>query len=200
MARALQPLVVETAARALAGDRRLGHGDCAERLAHPKSGHDPRHVCYQALRQVAHLGARIGDDLLALAVIELLRHRKCLAGRPAEARGAEFLQRRQIVQLGWPLSLILDAYPKRALEALSQISNLLSNLAPNNPVLRRVPHLELAARNLCGGDNFEIGEWHEVPDFQLALADNCQGRRLHAANPDYSPRALTQDDSRGAGE
>jgi hypothetical protein len=33
MARALQPLVVESAARALADDRRIGHGDRAERLA-----------------------------------------------------------------------------------------------------------------------------------------------------------------------
>jgi hypothetical protein len=36
----------------------------------------------------------------ALAVIELLRHLQRLAGRPAESRAAEFLQRRQIVQLG----------------------------------------------------------------------------------------------------
>jgi hypothetical protein len=33
-----------------------------------------------------------------------------------------------------------------------------------------VPHLELAARNLCGGDNFKVGEWHEVADFKFALA------------------------------
>src|SRR5450756_783124 len=200
MARTLQTLVVETATRALADDRGLGHGDCAERLAHPQSSHDPRHVCYQALRQVAHLGTRIGDDLLALAVIELLRHRKCLAGRPAEARGAEFLQRRQIVQLGWSLPFIFDAHRKRALEALSCIDYVLGNLAPDDSVLRRVPHLEPASRNFRGGDNFKIGEWHEVADFQLALADNCQGRRLHSANPDYSPPALTQDDRRGARE
>src|SRR5664280_576228 len=104
------------------------------------------------------------------------------------------------MQLGWPLPLILDTHSKRALEALSRIGNFLSNLAPDNPVLRRVPHLELAARNLRGGDNFKIGEWHEVPDFQLALADNRQCRRLHPADTDHSPRALTQDDGRGAGE
>jgi hypothetical protein len=49
-------------------------------------------------------GARIGDDLFALAIIELLRHLECLAGRPAETRTAQFLQRRQIMQLGRPLS------------------------------------------------------------------------------------------------
>src|SRR6266403_1850545 len=42
----------------------------------------------------------------------------------------------------------------------------------NNSVLRRVPHLELPTRDLRGGDNFKIGKRHEVPDFQLALADN----------------------------
>src|SRR5450759_523448 len=138
----LQPLVVETAARTLADDRRLGQGDCAERLAHPQSRHDPRHVCYQALRQVAHLGARVGDDLLALAVIELLRHRKRLAGRPAKARAAEFLQRRQIVQLGWPLPLVLDTYAQRALEPLSGVDDGLGNLTLEDSFLRRMAHLE----------------------------------------------------------
>ena len=104
------------------------------------------------------------------------------------------------MQLGWPLPLILDAHGKRALEALSRIDDVLRNLAPDNSLLRRVPHLELAARNFRGGDNFKIGDWHEVPDFQLALAHNGQGRRLHPANPDHSPRTLSQDDGRGAGE
>ena len=91
MARALKALVVESAARAPADHRRIGHGDCAERLTHLQSGHDLRYVRYQALRQVAHLSARIGDDLLALTVIEFLRYLKRLAGRPAEARTAKLL-------------------------------------------------------------------------------------------------------------
>ena len=169
-------------------------------MAHLQSGHDLRHVRYQALRQVAHLGARIGDDLLALAVIELLRHLERLAGRPAEARAAEFLQRRQIVQLGWSLPLVLDAHAKRALETLSGVDDGLGNLTLENSLLRRVAHLELAARNFRGGDNFKIGDWHEVPDFQLALAHDGQGRRLHPANADHPARALPQDDGRGAGE
>src|SRR6202011_1681411 len=93
-----------------------------------------RHVLYQALRQVADLGAGIGDDLLALAVIELLRHLKRLGSRPTEARTAKFLQRRQIVQLGWSLPLFLDAHAKRALEAPSRIDDVLGNLAPDNPL------------------------------------------------------------------
>jgi hypothetical protein len=102
------------------------------------------------------------------------------------------------VQLGRPLPLILDAHDKRAFEALRSIDYILSNLASDNPVLRGVPHLELAARNLRGGDNFKIGERHEVANFQLTLANNCQGRRLHSANADDPPRALPKNDGRGA--
>jgi hypothetical protein len=68
-----------------------------------------------------------------------------------------------------PLPLIFDAHSKRALEVLSCIDYVLGKLAPDNSVLRRVPHLELASRNLRGGDNFKIGNWHEVPDFQLTV-------------------------------
>ena len=98
------------------------------------------------------------------------------------------------------MPFILDANGKRALEAPSRIGNVLRDLPPDNSVMRRVPHLELAARHFCGGDNFKIGQWHEVADFQLALAHNGQGRRLHATDPDHSPRALAQDDGRGAGQ
>src|SRR5580704_8652801 len=103
------------------------------------------------------------------------------------------------MQLGRPLPLILDTHRKHAFEALSRIDYVLSNLAPNNPVLRRVPHLELAARNLRGGNNFKIGDWYEVANFRLALAHNGQGWRLHATNADDPPpRALPKNDGRGA--
>src|SRR4249919_1639555 len=104
------------------------------------------------------------------------------------------------MQLGWRLPLILDARSERALEAFSCFDDVPSNLALNNSVLRRVPHPELASRDLRGSDNFKIREWHKVPDFQLALAHNCQGRRLHATNPDHSPHTSTQDDSCGSGQ
>jgi hypothetical protein len=80
MARTLQPLVVKGAARASADHRWFGYRDRAKRLAHPQSGQDPRYVRYQALRQIAYLCARIGNDLLALAVIQLLRHFERFAG------------------------------------------------------------------------------------------------------------------------
>ena len=104
------------------------------------------------------------------------------------------------MQLGWSLPLILDAHGKRALEVPSRIDYFLSNLTPDNSILRRVPHLELAAGNFRGRDNFKIGEWHEVSDFQLTLTDDGQGRRLYATNPDDFPRALPKDDGCGAGE
>src|SRR5260370_28429799 len=104
------------------------------------------------------------------------------------------------MQLGWHLPLILDAHGKRALEVPSRIGNGLSNLALNNSVPRRVPHLELPTRNFRGGDNFKIGKRHEVSNFQLALADNGQCGRLYATNPDHSSRALPQAAGCGARE
>ena len=59
------------------------------------------------------------------------------------------------------MPLIVDAHSERALEIPSRIGNLLRNLAPDDSVLRRVPHLELAAGNFRGGDNFKIADWHE---------------------------------------
>ena len=47
------------------------------------------------------------------------------------------------MQLERTLPFILDANGKRALEAPSRIGNFLHNLAPDNSVLRRVPHLKL---------------------------------------------------------
>lgn|GEM_PF-6772947 len=138
MARAFQSLVVKSGAGAPVDHRRFGHRDRAERLSRLQSGHDPRHVRDQALRQVADLGARVGDDLLARTVIELLRHLERLAGKPAEARAAEFLQRRKIVQLGDPCRLSstrTDSSPSKS----RGIGDSLGHLAPDNPFLRRMP-------------------------------------------------------------
>jgi hypothetical protein len=51
------------------------------------------------------------------------------------------------VQLGRPLPLIFDADGNRTLEALGRVGNRLGNLAPNNSVLRRMPHLKLTSGN-----------------------------------------------------
>src|SRR3984893_16285287 len=97
-----------------------------------------RGTSFIKLLQLADLGAGIGDDLLAVAVIEFLRHLERLGRRPAEARTAKFLQRGQIVQLGRSLPLFLDAHTKRAFEATSRVHHFLGKLAPDNPLLRRV--------------------------------------------------------------
>src|SRR5256885_15340010 len=104
------------------------------------------------------------------------------------------------MQLGWHLPLNLDAHGKRALEAFSRFDYVLGDLALNNSVLRRVAHLELPARNFRGGDNFKISKRHEVPDFQLARAHNCQRWRLYATDADHSSHALSQDDGCRASE
>ncbi|MGY4501566.1 hypothetical protein ACVWYH_005497 [Bradyrhizobium sp. GM24.11] len=104
------------------------------------------------------------------------------------------------MQFGRSLTLIFDAHGELALEAFGCFDDVLGNFVSNDPVLRRVPHLELAFRYLRGGDNFKIGEGHKIADFQLALAHNGQGRRLHPADANHSPRTPTQYDGRSASE
>ena len=93
MARALESLVVKMTIGAAADDRRVRDGDRLEGLSHLKCGHDPRYIRDQGLRQEANLGAGVGDDLLSLAIIELLGHLQRLCRGPTEARRAELLQR-----------------------------------------------------------------------------------------------------------
>ena len=104
------------------------------------------------------------------------------------------------MQLGWSLPLVLDAHAKRTFETLSGVDDGLGNLTLEDSLLRRVPHLELSARNFRGGDNLKISDGHEVPDFQLALAHDGQRRRLHPTDADHAARTLPQNDGRGAGE
>src|SRR6267154_1603468 len=73
-------------------------------------------------------------------------------------------------------------------------------LAPDNPLLRRVPHPELTAHHIGGGNDLKIIHRHEVPDFQLSLAHDCQGRRLYPANPDHAPGPSAQNNGRGSGQ
>jgi len=63
-----------------------------------------------------------------------------------------------------------------------------------------VAHLEFSARDFRGGDDFKIGDRDEVPDLQLAPADDGQRRRLHTTNADNTPSATSQDHGRGTSE
>jgi hypothetical protein len=102
------------------------------------------------------------------------------------------------VELRRPLPLVFYAHAKRALKVLRRFDDLLGDLAPDNSLLRRVPHLELTASYVRGGDNFKIRLRDKVPDFELAPADDRQGWRLDPANPNNAPRALTKNDGGGS--
>ena len=54
------------------------------------------------------------------------------------------------MQFGWSLPLIFNPHAKRPLEAQSRIDDVLGNLAPDNPLLGRVPHPQLTARDIGG--------------------------------------------------
>ena len=169
-------------------------------MAHLQASHDPGHIIDQVFRQIPHLGTGIGDDLLALAVVEFLRDFQRLGRRPAEARGAQFLQRGQIVKLGRTLALLFNTHGERALKVSCGLDDELSGFAVEDPILRRVAHLELAARNLGGGDDLKIGHGNEITNFQLAFAYNGERRCLHTANPDDTLGTFAQDHRGCSGE
>src|SRR5262245_15892708 len=137
------------------------------------------------LGQVAGLRARIGNELLALAVVELLRDRKGLVGGPTPALAAGLLQRRQVEQARRPLSTMLDRHAERPGVVGRGFSDQLRPSAILNTLLwrRGMPHREAAVGDLGGGNNLEIVLDAEVADFQLAHTNNGEGRRLHAAYP-----------------
>ena len=86
MARTLEPLVVEAAVPSLADHRRRRHRDSDVGSPRLQPGDYLRYVSDRTLRQVSHLGTRIGQDFLARAVIELLRTSRVLeAGQPNRA-------------------------------------------------------------------------------------------------------------------
>jgi hypothetical protein len=118
------------------------------------------------LREAVRLSQRNSSEVTLLARASTLAgdlEATRLGGLEVDEQ-IEFRQQhyRQIVQLGWRLPLILDAHSKRALEALSCVDYVLGNLAPDNSVLRCVPHLELAASNCRGGDNEVVEASHEL--------------------------------------
>jgi hypothetical protein len=55
-----------------------------------------RHIGDLVLGQVTRLGARIGNEFLALAIIKFLGHRKRPVRGPTQALTAGLLQRRQV--------------------------------------------------------------------------------------------------------
>src|ERR1700730_8735864 len=91
------------------------------------------------------------------------------------------------MQPGWTLPLVLDAHTEWPLKAFRCRGDIFGNLALENSLLGRVAHLEFPARDFRGGDDFKVGDRNEVPDLQLALADDCSRRRLHTTNTADAP-------------
>ena len=63
-----------------------------------------------------------------------------------------------------------------------------------------MPHLKLTIGDRRGRNNLKIGHRHEITDFQLAFAHDCQGRRFHATDADHAAGALAESYGRGTGE
>src|SRR6516162_5806449 len=113
-------------------------------------GGDGRHVRDLVLTQIAGLGARIGDQLLAVAVVELLGDGERLVRGPAPALAAGLLQRRQVEQLRRPLPAMLDLDAERAAIAIGRAGYGLGAGAVLDTLLRwrRVTYGETAARHM----------------------------------------------------
>ena len=200
MALPLEPLVVEGAVASPADHRRRRHREFGIGPAHTQPGDDRRHVGDGALRQVAHLGARIGQDLLPRPVVELLGHLQRLRRRPAEARVRELLKRRQIMQPRRTLAPALYPHLERTREAARRLHHGLRPSALHDALLRRVAHPEPAIARVRIGHDLEVAQRHEVADLELAPARDRERRRLHPPDPDHRSRAVPERHRRGAGQ
>ena len=63
-----------------------------------------------------------------------------------------------------------------------------------------MPQPQMARLDRRRRDHLEVGLRDEVPDLQLAPADDGERRRLHPPHPDHRARPAGQGDGRGAGE
>ena len=184
----------------LADRRRRRYQNGGVGPARPQPGDDLRDVRDRAFRQIADLGARVGQDLLARAVIEFLGDVQRLRSRPAEARAAQLLERGQVVQPGRALPPVLDPHPERSLEVPRGIEDRPGIFALQNPHLRRVLHPEGPALGMRRGHHLEIPDRHELADLDLAPARDRQRRRLDPADADHALCAPAQRHRRRPGQ
>ena len=149
-------------------------------------GDDGRHVGDLVLGQMAGLGSGVGDELLALAIVELLRDRKGLVGGPAPALAAGLLQRRQVEQARRRLPAMLDRHGEWAGVLGGGLGDGFGHGAiPDAGLGRRgMAHEEGAILDLGRGHDLEIVLDAEVADLDLAQADDGQRGRLHPADAD----------------
>jgi hypothetical protein len=107
MRNALQRPVAKMAGLATA-DHRRREFELSKATQAGQRGDNRRHVADLIFAQVPGFRARIGDQLLAVAVIQLLRHRKRLVGRPAPTLATGLLQRGEIEEAWRRLQLFFN--------------------------------------------------------------------------------------------
>ena len=152
---------------------------------------DDRHIGNLVLTQMPRLGARIGDQLLAIAIIELLGNRQCLIGSPAPFLRADLLQGRKIIKFGRSLPLTFDFDTKRSPKIDRGFCNGVSPGAILDALLRwrRMANEKAAARSVGHCGDLEIVLRFKVADFQFAQANDSERRRLHPSDADHAARA-----------
>ena len=197
---ALQPLVPEMPLFAPADDRLGRHGQSAEGLSGCQRRDHRRHIGDQAFRQIPRFGAGVGDEFLALAIIQRLRHLQRMRGGPAEPRPAQSLQGGQIVQPGRRLAFVLHLDRERSREALRTSGDGVRVLPFQDFLRRSMAHGKDPALGVRHGHHLEIDLRAEGADFQFAAADNAKRRRFHPPDADHRAFAAAQKDGRGAGE
>ena len=173
------------------------------------------------LGQVAAVGSRVGQRLVLL--VQRLRQGQRGLGREAEARVGLALQRRQVVEAGAGLGAGLAFLGHRGRLALHRGGNALGLGLVPEPIGARlgvVALLEvgldvlavvLAGLRIEGRAHFPVVARHVLPDLLLALDDDRQRRRLHAAHRGqeeaavaavergHRPRAVDADQPVGLG-
>src|ERR1700730_14374761 len=114
MRNALQRPIAEMAGLAAADHRRRDF-KLSKATQAGQRGDYRRHVADLIFAQVPGFRARIGDQLLAVAVIQLLRHRKRLVGRPAPTLVTGLLQGWEIEEAWRRLPLFFNRDAERPL-------------------------------------------------------------------------------------
>src|SRR6202045_1418753 len=183
MRNALESPVAEMAGLA-AADHRRRHFELSKATQAGQRGDHRRHVTGLIFAQVTGFRAWIGDQLLAVAVIQLLRHQKRLVGRPTPTLATGLLQGGEIEKTRRRLPLFFNRDAEWPLMAGCGLCDRLGAEALLDPHFggRGMTHQEAAACDGRRGHDLKIVLGPEVADFQLAQADYGQRRRLDPAD------------------
>src|SRR5215470_20009302 len=140
---------------------------------------------------MAGLGPGVGDDLLTLAIIKLLRDPKGFVGGPAPALATGLLQRRQIEQARRGLPAMLHRHSEWAgMPGGGPGDGFGHRSLPDAGLGRRgVAHEEGAILDFGRRHDLEIILDAEISDLDLAQADDGQRGGLDAADTDDAPDA-----------